>query len=124
MNKYHTRSHGKPLLDSHQFWGLQTIASSPRDTSHTSSIMITPTSSPTKELDPPALTKFFSSTAAPGPQYSLRYSTRCHDGEKDHENGALSSDDENADDLEDGVDSGIFPLDPSNELDVDQIEQN
>ncbi|XP_022080819.1 protein FAM53A-like isoform X2 [Acanthaster planci] len=125
MNKYYTRSYGKSLLDSQQFCGLQTIASSPRDTSgHASSILITPTSSPTQELDQqPAGAGL---KPAPGPQYSLRNSTRCHDAERECQECCHSSDEENGDELdrEDGFDSGIFPLDPSNELDVDQIEQN
>ncbi|XP_071792671.1 protein FAM53A-like isoform X2 [Asterias amurensis] len=119
-NKYHTRSHCKPLLDSQQFCGLQTIASSPRDTSHTSSVMITPTSSPTKELDQPT-------KSGSNGQYSLRYSTRCHDNERDQQEVRdASSDEENAEDIDgdDGRELGVFPLDPGNDLDVDLIEQN
>jgi hypothetical protein len=122
MNKYYTRSYGKSLLDSQQICGLQTIASSPRDTSsHASSILITPTSSPTQELvQQPAAAGL--KPLAPGPQYSLR----SHDAERDSQECCHSSDEENGEglDRDDECDSGIFPLDPSNELDVDQIEQN
>ena len=82
--------------------------------------MITPTSSPTKELDQPT-------KSGSNGQYSLRYSTRCHDNERDQQEVRdASSDEENAEDIDgdDGRELGIFPLDPGNDLDVDLIEQN
>ncbi|XP_071946889.1 protein FAM53A-like [Antedon mediterranea] len=84
--------------ETERFLGLKTIASSPCDGNHASSIMITPTSSPTKELE-----KSDDAQAA---------------------DSSTSDDDYSGNEFEDTLEDIIFPIDPDDELDLDEIENN
>ncbi|XP_033113430.1 protein FAM53A-like [Anneissia japonica] len=86
-----------------QYFGLKTIASSPCDGNHASSVLITPTSSPTKELE-----KTFDDERILG----------------GHSSNSDEDDSGNEDEFDDTLEDIIFPIDPDNELDLDEIENN
>ena len=110
--------------------GLQTIASSPCDSKHTSSVMITPTSSPNKELliqesANADVVVANAQTAATLLEVGSKLAATTKSKRRLPVNMQLESSDDDDDDTERlQEDPAIFPFDADlNELDLEQIEK-